>query len=59
MKRDIRKAVEEIKSAGMEDFYTKIQVLLNAMMINSLIIIVQLDVNVQLGVNVQEQDVLE
>ena len=49
MKRDIRKAVEEIKSAGMEDFYTKIQVHLSAMMINSLIIIVQLDVNVQLG----------
>ncbi len=58
MKRDIRKAVEEIKSAGMEDFLHKIQVLLNAMMINSLIILVQLDVNVQLGVNVQEQDVL-
>ena len=49
MKRDIRKAVEEIKSAGMEDFLHQDQVLLNAMMINSLIIIVQLDVNVQLG----------
>ena len=35
MKRDIRKAVEEIKSAGMEDFLHKIQVLLNAMMICS------------------------
>lgn len=58
MKRDIRKAVEEIKSAGWRISYTKIQVLLNAMMINSLIILVQLDVNVQLGVNVQEQDVL-
>lgn len=58
MKRDIRKAVEEIKSAGMEDFLHQDQVLLSAMMINSLIINVLQDVNALQEVDVQEQDVL-
>jgi hypothetical protein len=54
----LEKLLKKSKVLGWRISYTKIQVLLNAMMINSLIIIVQLDVNVQLGVNVQEQDVL-
>ena len=52
MKRDIRKAVEEIKSAGMEDFLHQIQVLLNAMMI------ALQKLNVAMIVIAQEQDVL-
>ncbi|BCC17448.1 hypothetical protein BC2903_08220 [Bacillus cereus] len=54
----LEKRLKKSKVLGWRISYTKIQVLLNAMMINSLIILVQLDVNVQLGVNVQEQDVL-
>ncbi|GAB6463841.1 hypothetical protein bcgnr5371_22860 [Bacillus cereus] len=54
----LEKRLKKSKVLGWRISYTKIQVLLNAMMINSLIIIVQLDANVQLGVNAQEQDVL-
>ncbi|GMR67006.1 hypothetical protein BAC7755_36750 [Bacillus sp. MN7755] len=54
----LEKRLKKSKVLGWRISYTKIQVLLSAMMINSLIIDVQQDVNVQLGVNVQEQDVL-